>query len=45
MRVKGRAKGCDHQSWPNSCVVKLGLFSLAEARDNDIISLRKAVNN
>ena len=29
---KGRARGVDHQRWPNACFAEIGLFSLAIAR-------------
>jgi RNA-directed DNA polymerase len=29
---KGRARGLDHQRWPNACFADLGLFSLSMAR-------------
>ena len=39
---KGRARGADHQRWPNSYFAKLGLFSLEQAKVEEI-SLRKGV--
>jgi len=37
-RGKGRGRGRDHQRWPNEYFAKLGLFSLARARDKAIQS-------
>lgn len=32
-KLQGRARGRDHQRWPNACFAALGLISLALARD------------
>ena len=45
MGLRGRGRGRDHHRWPNRYFAELGLFSLAEARDFEIISLRKAANH
>ena len=37
---KGRGHGLDHIKWPNSYFEKLGLFSLARARERMMMSLR-----
>jgi len=37
-RGKGRARGADHQRWPNEYFAKLGLFSLVRAREQAIQS-------
>jgi RNA-directed DNA polymerase len=41
---QGRGKGLDHYRWPNRYFANHGLFSLEEARELELISLRKAVN-
>ena len=38
---RGRARGRDHQKWPNSYFAKLGLFSLKDARAEEQLSLRR----
>ena len=42
--LRGRARGRDHQRWPNHYFAKLGLFDLEEARRLEIISLSKSAN-
>jgi RNA-directed DNA polymerase len=42
---KGRGGGPDHWRWPNHYFTRIGFFSLKEARNLEIISLRKAANN
>jgi RNA-directed DNA polymerase len=37
---QGRGRGLDHIKWPNSYFEKLGLFSLARARERIMMSLR-----
>lgn len=37
---RGRGRGADHQRWPNSYFAKLGLFSLKQAKEEEI-SLRR----
>lgn len=37
---KGRGRGLDHRKWPNRYFAKLGLYSLAQAREEEM-SLRK----
>ena len=39
MGLRGRGRGRDHQRWNNRYFANLGLFSLAAARDSEIISL------
>jgi hypothetical protein len=41
---RGKGRGADHQRWPNSYFVGLGVFNLEEARKLDLKSLRAAVN-
>jgi RNA-directed DNA polymerase len=41
---KGRARGKDHHRWPNRYFTELGLFSLKEARAEDIANLRQGAN-
>lgn len=43
--LRGRGRGIDHQRWNNRYFAELGLFSLAAARDFEIISLHEAVND
>lgn len=40
---KGRGRGLDHYKWPNRYFENLGLFSLAQARE-ELRSLRRGVN-
>lgn len=40
MKRKGRARGADHQRWPNCYFTKLGLFCLEDARAKEITGLR-----
>ncbi|OYW71102.1 MAG: group II intron reverse transcriptase/maturase [Verrucomicrobia bacterium 12-59-8] len=40
----GKARGLDHQRWPNSYFAKLGVFNLEEARKLELMSLRAAAN-
>src|SRR5208282_1637804 len=40
----GRARGLDHQRWPNAYFAELGLFSLAIAREQAIQSRQSATN-
>jgi len=40
---KGRGRGLDHRKWPNRYFEKLGLFSLKQAREEEM-SLRKRAN-
>jgi len=37
---RGRARGRDHQLWPNRYFAKLGLFSLTQAHAEALVSLR-----
>ena len=41
---RGKGRGLDHHRWPNSYFANLGLFSLEEARDVELMSLRVAAN-
>jgi RNA-directed DNA polymerase len=41
---KGRGRGLDHHRWPNHYFTKLGLFSLKEAKEMELISLHSAAN-
>lgn len=41
---KGRGRGPDHHRWPNHYFTSLGLFTLEEARRQELISLRLAAN-
>ena len=43
--LRGRGRGRDNHRWPNHYFAELGLFSLADARDTEIISLHHAGNN
>jgi RNA-directed DNA polymerase len=38
---KGRARGLEHQRWPNAYFAELGLFSLAIAREQAIQSRKR----
>lgn len=38
--LKGRARGADHQRWPNRYFTELGLFNLGDALDAELASLR-----
>jgi RNA-directed DNA polymerase len=38
---KGRAKGSDHQRWPNAYFDQLGFYSLVQARERVLQSLRE----
>ena len=40
---RGRGRGKDHQKWPNRYFEQLGLFSLEQARQAVVASLRKGV--
>ncbi|MBS3765728.1 group II intron reverse transcriptase/maturase [Candidatus Bipolaricaulota bacterium] len=39
--MKGRGRGSDHQRWPNSYFSKRGLFSLVEARRQELESSKR----
>ena len=41
-KLRRRGRGRDHQRWPNRYFAELGLYSLAAARDLEIISLHQA---
>lgn len=43
-KKRGRAKGKDHQRWPNRYFERLGLFSLEQARRTVQASLREGAN-
>jgi RNA-directed DNA polymerase len=43
--LRGRGRGRDHKKWPNHYFTKLGLYSLATARAEEMKGLRKAVNS
>lgn len=42
---RGRGGGRDHQRWPNHYFIRLGLFSLEDARSREVIRLHKAANH
>lgn len=42
---KGRARGQDHQRWPNRYFTKLGLFCLLDARVSQLASLHNGANH
>jgi RNA-directed DNA polymerase len=41
---KGRGRGRDHQRWLNDYFAKLGLYSLVEAKQQELTSLRNGAN-
>jgi RNA-directed DNA polymerase len=43
--LKGRGRGRDHQRWPNRYFTNLGFFSLLEAKEVEIASLRQGANH
>ena len=43
--LRGRGRGRDNHRWPNRYFAELGLFSLADAQDIEIISLYRTANN
>jgi len=42
---RGRARGRDHQLWPNRYFAKLGLFSLTQAHAQALVSLREGATH
>lgn len=42
---QGRGRGRDHQRWHHPCFPELGFFCLKEAREAEIVSLRKEPNH
>jgi RNA-directed DNA polymerase len=42
--TRGRGQGLDHQRWPNHYFAKLGLFSLTQAQEQELSSLRNGAN-
>ena len=43
--LRGRGRGTDHQRWPNRYFSELGFFSLLEAKNAELLSLRNGANS
>jgi len=43
-KKRGRGRGCEHKRWPNRYFAKIGLFSLEQARYEELMSLHDGAN-